>query len=383
MEALRYLRRQARRMIGTFRDETLPRLRSFRAHALHRLGRKPRADRRRLLMIYDLATQPFSIGDILVAQAASLVLREENDLDQVDFVVVYDPRKPACADPAFSSINEENVLYHLASILPAAQVNQHLGSVLCFNSHEHLMRYVCDNCSRYLVWPHAWHPTLQGYHYYTIYNDLIARYHRRHGHAPRLECRPIMADWARRFYREHVLPDVPVSIQIRNNPRFHHYRNSRLECWHAFFEDCRDRYPVKFVVVCSHAEVDPRLRSHDNVILAKDHGTVLEQDLALLQTSAMHMGASSGPGFFVTFGTRPYLLTNTDMIPERYDGLQREGNLLRFAFASPLQQISIGVETTPFLIREFERMWAAIDDTSWHQSVGSESPVQLAETWLR
>ena len=233
-------------------------------------------------------------------------------------------------------------------------VNPYLGSVFCFNSHEHLMRFICDNRDRYEVWPHSWHPTLKGYHYYRIYNDLIDGYYQLHGHPPLLQCRPILADWARRFYQSHVLPNVPVSIQIRNNPAFHRYRNSKLNCWHELFEYCRGRYPVTFVVVCSHSEVDPRLRSHDNVILAKDHGTVIEQDLALLQTSAMHMGASSGPGFFVTFGVRPYLLTNTDMIPSLYKGLKREGNMVRFAFASHFQQLSIGEATTALLIQEFE-----------------------------
>ena len=46
---------------------------------------------RRLLIIYDFSTQPFSIGDILIVQEASLVLRENFDVHTIDFAFVYDP----------------------------------------------------------------------------------------------------------------------------------------------------------------------------------------------------------------------------------------------------------------------------------------------------
>src|SRR5207253_11309312 len=93
------------------------------------LRRTPPSERR-LLAIYDLSTQPFSIGDILVIQEASLVVREKYGLNLVDFALVYDPQRPAASDPVFAdSINENNVMYHLASVLPVAQTNQHLGSL--------------------------------------------------------------------------------------------------------------------------------------------------------------------------------------------------------------------------------------------------------------
>ncbi len=44
--------------------------------------------RRRLLVIYDFSSQPFSIGDILVIQEASLVLRQVAGVDRVDLALV-------------------------------------------------------------------------------------------------------------------------------------------------------------------------------------------------------------------------------------------------------------------------------------------------------
>src|SRR5271170_3866155 len=113
----------------------------------------PRQVERRLLIVYDLATQPFSIGDILSCQGASLVLREQYRLDKVDFALVYDSTKPACADPAFSYINGENVLYHVNSVLAAAQVNPHHGSLFIFDGHKEFQRFLVNSGAHYRVWP--------------------------------------------------------------------------------------------------------------------------------------------------------------------------------------------------------------------------------------
>ena len=110
----------------------------------------------RILVIYDTSSQPFSLGDLLVFQAASLVLAEKHKVDFVDFVIVYDPADPASSDPAFAgTVTEDNVLYHVASLLPLAQVNQKLGSFFVFNSHDQVHRLIADNSDKYYVWPTA------------------------------------------------------------------------------------------------------------------------------------------------------------------------------------------------------------------------------------
>lgn len=92
------------------------------------------ANGRRILAVYDTSSQPFSVGDLLIFQEASLVLCQKHQVDVVDFAIVYDPKNPASSDPVFAaSITESNVMYHLASILPIAQVNQRLGSVFVFS----------------------------------------------------------------------------------------------------------------------------------------------------------------------------------------------------------------------------------------------------------
>jgi hypothetical protein len=366
------------------------RLGGFAKWAMPSIGRllaPHAASERRLLMIYDTSSQPFNIGDILIMQEGSLVLREKHGIDLVDFALVYDPKRPAIPEPAFASITEANAVYHLASILPVAQVNQHLGSVFLFDSHSQLERFIADNASSYEVWPSAWKYAAGDYLYYAFFNELLYEHYKTHRSIPYLECRPFLREWTANFYRTHVLPQVPVTVNVRNNAVFHTHRNLRLDCWVEFFEYCETRYPAKFVILCARSEIDDRLRRRPNVILAKDHHTSVEQDLALINTSAIHMGAGSGPASMAWFTDKPYLMVNTVYGPgyfaHRDMVLQEEPNIQRFWFAQPLQRIAGGPETTELLVREFERMWAAVDVQAWRSAADPEKPANEALTWLR
>jgi len=343
---------------------------------------------KRLLLIYDTYSQPFNIGDILLMQEGSLVLRERHGIDLVDFAIVYDPKHPAASDPAFSNITEDNALYHLASILPVAQVNQHLGSLFLFNSHRNLERFIADNADYYHVWPPAWKFGTREYLYYEVFNDLLYNHYQKHGSIPHLTCRPFLLEWARAFYEEHVQPCVPVTVNVRNNPVFHTNRNLLLECWLEFFHHCETRYPAKFIIICARAEIDERFRQCANVVIAKDHHTGIEQDLALIYASAIHMGAGSGPVSMAWFTAKPYLMVNTVYGPKYFahpEMVHQEGEKVqRFWFAGPLQRITEGPETTEVLIREFALMWAAIDSRRWRAPANlKESRASEVPTWLR
>jgi hypothetical protein len=339
---------------------------------------------RRLLMIYDLSAQPFSIGDILVIQEASLVLREKWQVDKVDFALLYNPQSPTSGDPAFSGITEENVMYHLASVLPAAQTNQHLGSLFLFNSQRQLQLFVSNSAEQYHVWPSATDIASREYLLYRVFNEMVYDYSREHGKIPYLSCRAFLIKWAEGFYEEHAASHVPVTVQIRNNKKISPGRNLRMQCWLEFFRYCEGRYPVKFVVICARHEVDDRLRQCPNVIIAKDHLTSLEQDLALIHTAALHMGAASGPGTMAVFGSKPYLLVNTDLGPGLYRDMVQTDDYVRFSFSLPSQRITLGPETTEVLIEEFARMWAEADLEGWAAPEKRAGQVEKeALTWLR
>lgn len=344
-------------------------------------------EKKRLLLIYDTSSQPFNIGDILIMQAASHALREKHNLDRVDFALVYDPVDPAAADPVFASITDRNALFHLASILPVAQVNQYLGSLMLFDSDLHLQRYVADSADLYHVWPSGWRYASRDYLYYVVFNEVFYEYYKKHGTVMQLTCRPFLVDWANTFYLDHVFPKVPVTVNIRNNQMFQTHRNSNLDVWLEFFKHCESRYPAKFIVICAWSEIDDRLRDCPNVILAKDYHTGVEQDLALIHASAIHMGVGSGPVSMAWFNTKPYLMVNTvygpnyfkcsDMLVDMAPGIQR------FCFAGPLQRIVASAETTELLINEFAHMWSAVDLQHWQALANPQKKSDEMHTWLR
>lgn len=328
------------------------------------LPRSPEGERR-LLVVYDLAYQPYSIGDIIHVQEAALALREMHDAGMIDFAMVYDHRDPSPVDEAYAGINRDNVHHYLSSLLPVLQVNAYLGSVLIFNSHEQLEKYVSDNKKRYVVWPSAGKYASGLYLNYLIFNEVLYGYYQNHGSIPSLTCRPFLREAAVSFFYRHVWPDIPVTVQMRNNPSYGTHRNAHMESWIEFFNGCRGRYPVKFVVICSLSEVDDRLRDCSNVIIAKDQHTNIELELAMIHEAAMHMGSSSGMATMAEFNNKPYFIVNTDINLERYKGMIREDHFVRFFFASPFQRFAFGQETPELLAEQFERMMSTINTGKW------------------
>lgn len=315
----------------------------------------------RLLLIYDFASQPFSVGDMLIFQEAGLVLCEQHGLARVDFAAVYDPGKPVVEDPAFAHIDAESFLYHLSSILPAAQANPKLGSLMLFDSRDTLESYVADNIARYLVWPALADYASGEYLFYRAFRELFLPHFHRYGRLPALGARPAAARWAQRFLAERAGDGQPVTVQLRRNPA-NPARDSVYEAWLELFRSVAGRYPAKFVVICGPTEVDPRLREIDNVIVAKDAYTSLEQDLALIEAAAAHMGASSGPGTIALFGRKPFCIFGLDLQPALMGGLIEDGRYVRFPFSLPNQNWIREKETAAILVQEFQKIWTAIPD---------------------
>ena len=321
------------------------------------------AGARRLLLIYDFATQPLSIGDILVFQEAALVLRERHGLGQVDVACVFDPARPVVPDPAFAHIEAENFLFHLAGILPAAQVNPHLGSVFLFDSHRRLEAYIADNAGQYYIWPSLEQYAKGEYLFYHCFDELFAEHHVRHGSLPALRSRPAALAWARRFIREHADTAVPVTIQLRRNPA-NPDRNSDYDAWIAFLRECAGRFPAWFFVVCGRTELDTRLRELPNTTVVKEHCTTLEEDLALLEAGALHMGVASGPATMVHFSRKPYCMFKWNLRDDALKGIVKEGNRYRFPFSTPLQSWLFEDETPELLRAEFQRLWDGLKTDS-------------------
>lgn len=319
----------------------------------------PTRDDTRLLLVYDFSSQPFSLGDMLVMQEAALIVREERRLGKVDVALVFDPENPVVRDPAFAAVTGEDFLFHLSSILPAAQVNPHLGSLLLFDSHDALESYIADNQRRYVVWPEAMEYASREYLFYHCFNQMFFDHFAKNGSLPVMHSRPAAKKWAREFILKHAPGKIAATIQLRRNPA-NPARNSRHEAWLEFFRHCENRYPVCFIIICAPHEIDPRLRGLPNVVVAKDHHTALEQDLALIEAAAFHMGASSGPSTICQFNDKPYSIFGWLINPAVFRGIKTEGHRHRFYFSTEYQNWIVEHETPELLQTELERMWPVV-----------------------
>jgi hypothetical protein len=336
----------------------------------------------RLLVIYDLSYQPFSIGDFLLFQQGSLIQSKLLGLDLIDVAIVYNVER-SNKSVEFLTITSEATLYHLASIVPVAQLNQRLGSVFVFNSRTQFESFVTDNMPYYQVWPSAVNYAAKDYLYWIVFNDLMVGHFKSYGYVPFLKCRTFLEEWARSFYQMQIKQQVPVTVNLRNNRLFSQERNSNMDCWIEFFACCKVIYPVVFIIICGWNEVDERMIGLENVIVAKKHHTGIEQDLALINTSVAHLGTASGPFTMAICGKKPYLMFNFDGDFRMYDGMTETDGFSRFAFATTHQKLTKQKESVEILNKEFALLWTAIesDVISGVEEKTFTSKQRL--TWLR
>lgn len=317
--------------------------------------------KKRILAILDLRVTPSTYGEVLTFQEVTLIERLLHGADKIDIIWLCDPKHPARSD---QRITPDNYYYYLSDRLPLAYVNPYLGSFLLMDSSEALEDYIKNNAHRYHIMPSV-RDYLGKVHTYREYFDRIQDFYRQCGYIPHLSCQPAMVDWARSFMAEKVRPHLPVVVHIRND-RVSSWdsimdHNAKIDCWLEFFSFCEGKYSIKFVVICGKDEVDPRFRNLQNVIIAKDYCTTVEQDLALIQVSLMFMGGRSGVCQMAMFNDIPYIVVNFSPINE---------NIPHGAapvFATPLQRWIWESETTELLIDEFTKLFDHIDINKWEQ----------------
>lgn len=283
----------------------------------------------KLLLVYDFTTQPFSVGDILSYQEMSLCLAKENGITEIDFVFTYDPKNPVQKVPAFRHINRENFCHYLPSLIPVAQVNPLVKSVSVRKHGDGLPK--SD-----LVWP----PRSKGYMFYEIMEHVFKHY-KTYGDVPKLSCKP-------EALKKAALGDF-VSVQLRRNPH-NGRRDSNYFAWRQLF---RDRPEIKFVVVCERHEIDDSMRL-PNVTFSKDLGFDVVDDLAVVQSSTVHMGATSGPCVMAMFNDKPYFLYNSQHGQDRAAGFKYEGSKGRFVYSKPNQWVRMDKETPDLLNKDLE-----------------------------
>lgn len=340
---------------------------------------------KRILIIYDLSVQPFSIGDLLLAQEVGLILCAEKKVNNVDVAILLTSKKPTSNDIAFESINSENYLYHFSALFPVLQMNKKLGSVFIFNSTVQLTNLVKHSNSYLKIWPSVKDIFLtKSYLHYIAFDEIIFPHWNNFKELPNLEPIGYLNDWAENFINKFCNGKTVVTINFRNNKLFQNERNLDVEIWHQFFYSCIQKKNVIFLIVCAKNEIDDRLRSCSNVIFAKDYDTTIEQDLALISAGDIHMGSSSGPASVAWFSNnKPYFIVRFTLSPNDFETpcltSTGEDGYYKFCFSSAFQTFFSGSETVKILILKLEEMLCVVSpkNRKWKIDVTEN------QSWLR
>jgi hypothetical protein len=345
--------------------------------------------RNRLLIVYDLRTQPFSIGDLLTFQEASLVLRKKNKCEYIDFALIGEASEIIKSTSTAKKINKNNYFYHLAGILPVIQVNPYLGSLFAFTSVEELEEYILPRLHKTHVWPSKWKISItREYLYYDIFENLLYPFYDKYKFLPNLQSRLPLQQWAKLFFKSNLDREIPITVNLRNNPHYQTERNANISVWIDFFKWCEYRYPVRFFIICSHSEIDDRFRLIKNVLIVKDFNTNIENDLALVEEASFHMGVASGPAAMAFFGNKPYAIFCAEFQKQFFSNKKIinyiDSRIQKLFFSNDKQFFISGNENLDDLIYYFTLLWSSLninDEILIHSSFeGSDK--QLV-SWLR
>jgi hypothetical protein len=323
------------------------------------------------LGIYHFQEHAGYLGDMMEFMAVLNVIREENGLEKVDLCYVDDrsnPNRPISRERLESSPQFKAMMVSLRGLLPS------LGAVFEFDSDSAFEMFFRTHYRKYVCWPqysllHSWPSKVnyarhseRGFAYPNTYAPIDV-FFQVHGRLPFLSCPPRALEWARNFVTQHVSPAVPIAAQIRFNPESP-YRNTDLAAWTEFFRRMQAHSAIKFVIVCRHEEIIPELRALPNTVYAKDHGSGILEDLALVQVSHFSMFPDSGFCTFPWFCGLPSLYFGK----RKLDFAQRrmrdvDGNGLRFL--SSLQRRIWGEYTVETLEKEFWALWKDLEAARW------------------
>lgn len=188
----------------------------------------------------------------------------------------------------------------------------------------------------------------------------------------RMDMKPVK--WAIDLIDKCISPSLPVVIHLKNNPLQKNCSNARFDEWLGLFKMCVGAYDVKFILV-GNEDLDCRIAALPNVIVTKQIGATLAQELALIQIAYAFMGMSSGPCNAAICSNTPYIIyKNPDHDTEAM--ILELGTKDHFPFATPYQKFLRVFETSENLFLNFNYILANYKREEWKSRISS-----LEEKW--
>lgn len=321
-------------------------------------------NKKRILGIWDYKSLPWSVGDPLVFIEKLSILKIRYNAEKIDICIIYDRDNPS-GYRRETNITCDNVQEYMLDFLPLFSTCPDLGSIYQFNAREEFYHFFKKNCERYNIFPSLYQHLSGSYNFFggEPHVNEIQEFYNTHGYIPYLRIGERDSSWARWFYLNN-LPDkaVPVTLSLKRTSH-DMMRNADSSVWLSFIDRCKMDFPeVVFVVIGLREEVFNGLRQMPNVIVAKDYGTTLIEDFALIRTSLMYMGMASGINVIALFSDLPYLIFRSPNV-KKYN--LRSGE--NFSFSTDKQK-TFGIDTfmtLEFLLNEFKGLYYKLDKKKW------------------
>lgn len=311
--------------------------------------------------IWDINNSPLSLGGLLTFVEELKIQTIIHQAQSANIGIVGDRGDSILSDRQANAavlLNRESCKNLVLSVLfDVESINE---CYLCPTLKE-FQEYLQTRLKRHILWPQVDEHHLISYKYGST--TFIQKFFTERGFIPYLSCRNNLVRWATNFNTKYVTPSLPVVVHLKNNPNLKGCSNANFKSWYNFFLSCYGKYDVKFILI-GNEPIDPQITQLPNVLVARDRGSYLSRDLALIQTSYIFMGMSSGPCNMALFSGIPYVIyKNPDHDVEQIT--LELGTNIRFPFAAPMQKFLRIFETPQGLMSEFTDINAHINRSDW------------------
>jgi len=332
----------------------------------------PSNRKKRLLGIYDFKTCPWSVGDPLMFVEELNCLLEELSIEGIDICVIYDNDNPAGIRHN-DNLSSENARDYVLDWLPLFSTCQNLDSLFHFKSRLEFNYFLRGNMDRYMIFPSITNHLGETYNY-TWHAEIrpMVEFYKKHKRIPHLRIGPLKSSWAYQFFLKHINPNnIPVVLSLKLTDH-DHQRNADPSVWLPFIARIvKDHKELSFVFVGLKGEELPGIRKLSNVIIAKDYGTSIIEDLALIQKSFIYIATVSGPNTIALFSDTPYIIFQMPVEQKNYP-IKRGEN---YCFATQYQKL---FDTTypmsaEFIYDEFQKVYEKLDIKQWLATAKSKS----------
>ncbi len=317
-----------------------------------------RAEPERFAGLIDFSYQHYALGDVLTTEVNLACLALEAKCTSIDLYLMIDPTFPSA--PAQGFVTPHNYTTHLDNLVPAFLCLPGLASLRIIRDPLTAGLTLCSLvASRAPMWPPL-RQHLRRRMTYPLDHKIINRFFARERYLPHLTSPRGYAGWAREFLARHYPDRFVVCINPRQSRLTQMpatiYRDAPLEDWRDFIEKVGRTYPdTHFFMLGGYAEWEHTLVRYGNVSIPRAMGLTLAHELALLRSSHLFMGTSSGFATMATFTDVPYVITHLEHVFAGYAGIPV--NAPRYPFAGEEQYLVWRQEDAQLLLDYFENIY--------------------------